>query len=557
MKRFLALLLGLLGLGLIFAAPASAHATVVTTDPADGSRLKAAPHTVTVVFDENVGLGDVGYLHVTDQAGKRVDARAAYHPGGAGNKVADDLRSGLGDGTYTASFRIVSADSHPVAGTIRFVVGNGPLAQGSVSTGSTTNPGTSGAFTLARWISYCGLAVLFGAWLILALWPAGRDDLRARRFVWAGWFATTLGALLELLLQGPYSSGAGRDKLFDTGLLDGTLHTNYGELHCLRLVLLGAVAVLLARSLQPDARPARWEAASAALLGLGLAWTFSDVGHPATTSPTWLSIGADMIHILAVATWLGGLVMLLGAVLPRREPAELRAVLPGFSRVAIIAIVALVASGTYSAFRGIGTVHAIFTTTYGQLVVGKVALLAAILLVANLSRRLVQRRTVAYAMAETAVLDEPKASDDVTVERLRRSVFVEAMGAFIVLALAAVLVSEPRGKEALQASYRKPVSATTPLGGGRTLSVTADPGVHGPVNITISVDGGATPSAITASASQKKAQLGPLPIKLTRESRSSYDGSTTLPVSGTWEIDVVVTSSEFSAVSADVDLSMH
>jgi copper transport protein len=550
-----ALLLGLLGAGLLLAEPALAHATVVTSDPGNGTRLKAAPNTVTITFDESVGLGSVGYLHVTDQSGKRVDARAAYHPHGDGTKVSDDLTAGLGDGTYTESYRVVSADSHPIAGTIRFVVGNGALVKGSAGGGETVNHVTSVAFDVSRWVSFAGLAVLGGAWLILTIWPAGRDDRRARRIVWTGWGSAAVGALLELILQGPYSAGAGLSKVFDASLLDDSLHTNYGQLHCLRLVLLGLIALVFARSLQADARPARWEAVAGAFF-VGTVLTISAGGHGATTSPAWLSVSVDAVHLIAMATWIGGLVLLVSTVLPRREPDELRDVLPVFSTVAIVAVVVLAASGTYSAWRGIGTVDAIFTTTYGLLVVAKIALFAGLLALGNLSRLMIRRRTIAYAMTDAAVLDEPVVDEAIVTERLRRSVFVEALIGLVVLGLSAVLVSEPRGKEALIASYHQPVARSAALGGGRTVTVTADSGTHGPLTLTIELSPGAAAS-ITASATQKQAQIGPIPIKLAREGIDLYDGSATLPVAGTWEIDLVVTTSAFDATTTDVTIDLH
>src|SRR4051794_8275828 len=558
MKRLAVLLGALFGLALLLATPASAHASVVGSDPADGSRLQAAPKQVAISFSESVGLGRVGYLHVTDQTGKRVDARAAFHPGGDGTKVADQLKVGLGDGTYTASFRVVSEDSHPVAGTVRFVVGNGPLVRGSVSGTSTADPGVTQLFALCRWLSYAGIALLAGAWLVFTVWPAGRDDRQARRLIWGGWAAAVVGAVLELLMQGPYSSGGSVGDLFRPALIDDTLHTEYGQLHSLRLVLLGVSALLLARSLQPDARPAPWEA-SGGLLFIGVAWTFSRGGHAATTSPAWFSVLDDMLHVLAMASWLGGLMMLLRGVLPRREPAELRAVLPVFSRVALIAVAVLAATGSYSALRGVGTVDALFTTGYGLLVVGKVLLLSAIVGAASLARRLVQQRTVAYAMTEAALVDEEEVpEDDLAVERLRRSVFVEALLAFVVLALTALLVAEPRGREALAAARRAPVSATTALGGGRTATVTVDPGTHGPVNVTVALSPAATATAsVTVTATQKSAQIGPLSIKLTREGPGLYDGSVTLPVAGKWEVDLAVATSQFQATTADVTVRIH
>jgi copper transport protein len=174
-------------------------------------------------------------------------------------------------------------------------------------------------------------------------------------------------------------------------------------------------------------------------------------------------------------------------------------------------------------------------------------------------RRLV-RPTVAYAMTEAALQDEDAeeiSDDEVAVERLRRSVFVEALLAFVVLALTGLLVSQPRGKEALAADHRKPVEATAQLGGGRTATVTTDPGVHGPVNVTVALSKGPAPTQVTATATQKAKQIGPLPIKLTKEGAGLYDGSATLPVAGQWEIDLVVTTSEFDATTTDVTVRLH
>jgi copper transport protein len=564
-KRLALLLLGFIGTALLLAAPAEAHATVVSSTPADGSRLAKAPTSVTLVFDESVGLGGIGYLHVTDGTGRRVDAGAATHPNGDASKVTDRLVSGLGNSTYTASYRVVSADSHPVAGTIRFVVGNGALARGSAST-TPTDDVTGTLLDVARWVTYGGLALLGGAWLLLTVWPAGRDDLRAGRIVWTGWGGAVLGALLELLLQGPYTAGQGPSDVVHWSLLQSTLRTDYGQLHSVRLLLLGAVALLLARSLRPGAERAPWEGVGAAL-AVGLVFTVSAGGHADTTSPNWLSIPVDMAHLLAMMTWVGGLVVLVLALLPRREPDELRAVLPVFSTVAFASVVVLAGSGTYAAWRGIGSLDAIFGTTYGVLVVVKIVLFFALVALANLSRGVVRRRfrrpQLAYAM--TADVDPelgPEGGEfvdasPIETERLRRSVYVEVLVALVVLGVTSFLVAEPRGREALAAQYREPVSATASLGGGRLVTVTSDPGTHGTVQLTVDVDGGAAPTSVTATATERAEQIGPVPVSLTKAGTRSYDGSTSLPVAGRWEIDLVVTTSTFDATTADVVLVLH
>ncbi|WP_375482408.1 copper resistance CopC/CopD family protein [uncultured Jatrophihabitans sp.] len=599
MKRLVLLLLALIGGGLLLAAPAEAHATVVTSTPADGSRLAKAPSSVTIVFDENVGLGGIGYLHVTNGSGKRVDAGAASHPGGDATKVVDRLQGGLGDGTYTASFRVVSADSHPVAGTIRFVVGNGALARGSVGVGNASNGATGTLFDVARWITYGGLALLGGVWLLLTVWVAGRDDARARRIVWTGWGAAALGAALELLLQGPYTAGDAPSGVTHWSVLQSTLRTDYGQLHSVRLVLLGALALVLARSLRTGAERAPWESA-AGVLAVGAVFTVSAGGHADTTSPNWLSIPVDMLHLLAMMTWVGGLVVLVLAVLPRREPAELREVLPVFSTAAFTSAVVLAGSGTYAAWRGIGSLDAILGTTYGLLVTGKVVLFLALMALAYLSRGVVRRRfrhpQVAYAMTAETELDdgsdtlddgsdtnfesddsadlddEPEQTDSDGVdpaddpdqdvaeatdtERLRRSVYVEALVALVVLGLTSVLVAEPRGTEALAAQHREPISRTASLGSGASVTVTSDPGTHGNVQLTVDVEG-RTPTQVSATATQKAKQIGPIPVKLTKAGARSFNGSADLPVAGRWEIDLVITTSRFDATTTDVVLSLY
>src|SRR5207245_2542338 len=97
--------------------------------------------------------------------------------------------------------------------------------------------------------------------------------------------------------------------------------------------------------------------------------------------------------------------------------------------------------------------------------------------------------------------------------RVRRSVFAETTIAFGVLAVTAVLVAEPPGRAALAADHDKPRSSTVALG-GRTATVTLDPGRHGPVTVTVALSAGAKPQQITATAALPDKQLGPITVPL-------------------------------------------
>jgi copper transport protein len=543
---------GVFVLVLLIAPPASAHATVVASDPIDGSRLKTAPAAVSVTFDQAVTLNSEGYLRVVDQAGRRVDSGQPNHPNGVGSKIAVAIKSGLGDGTYTASFRIISADGHPIAGSIRFVVGNGELAAGTAPT-STVDGTTSVVFDIVRWLAYAGLALLGGAWLMLTVWPEGRDDRRARRLVWAGWMITAVTAVAELVVQGPYVAGTGLGDVTSGTLLDATLHTTYGTAHSIRLLLLGALGAVLGAQLRDPRRSRLTEVAGA--LGIGVVLTFAVSGHAESQDPRWLALGSYSAHLAAMAIWVGGLVYLLITILPRREPDELRRVLPVFSRTAMACVVVLAFTGTYQAWLGIGTADAITSTRYGQLVLVKAGLFVLILGVANFSRGVVQRRylrPVAYAMT-----DAPVESPPVPVARIRRTLLAETFVAFVVLAVTAVLVAEPPGRAALATEHSKARSASAALGSGRTATVTVDPGRHGPVTVTVQLSPGARPQQLTGTAALPDKQLGPIALPLRATGRDYTASGVVLPSAGLWTITLTVRTSQFDSEVADTKIRLY
>src|SRR3954451_1081696 len=127
MRRALVALVLVTGVTLGFASPASAHATLQATTPADRAHLDAVPAVVTLQFSENIGA-DVGSVKVFDGAGKQVDNGNLET---RNNVITLGLQSGLGDNAYIVTYRVVSADSHPVRGAFTFPVANVQVATDS------------------------------------------------------------------------------------------------------------------------------------------------------------------------------------------------------------------------------------------------------------------------------------------------------------------------------------------------------------------------------------------------------------------------------------------
>ncbi len=532
---------------LLLAAPASAHAVVVGSDPADGSRLSRSPAAVTIRFDEPVGLR-LGFLRVVDSAGRRVDSGAPSHPGGTGTAITVALRSGLGDGSYLASFRVTSADSHPIAGSIRWVVGNGALGITGAAGSTPVDRAVSTGLAVSHWLSFAGVALVGGSWLIFALWPDGRHRRPVRRLVWSGWGLAAAGAVTEYLLQGPYAAGTGLGTVGRTDLLDATLHVNAGQLLSLRVLLLGVLGMLLTALFADSAdragragRRARrrpsWAPEAAAVVGAGIVVTFAAAGHSQSLNPRWFSVLVNALHLGAMIVWLGGLAVLLVAALGRRDEdgPQLAAGLPVFSRVALACVAALGVTGTIQAWREVGTVEAITTTRYGQLVLVKVVLFAGLVGLGYLARR--------------AVLLGGSGSP--LPARLRRTLVIEVVVGGLVLAATGVLISQPPGKVALAAERSKPRHTSVVVTANSQAQVEVDPGVHGNVQIAVQFTGGQRPTQVTATASLPDRQLGPIPVPLRAAGAGSYTASNVLlPAAGKWEISLTVQTSEFDSTVA-------
>lgn len=124
MRRAACLLAALVlaGMGVLGAAPtALAHATLESTSPADGAVVSSAPASVSATFDESVGVSPDS-LRVFAPNGQRADNGHTTH-GRVPQQITVGLLPGLGHGTYTVSWHVVSADSHRVQGAFTFSVG--------------------------------------------------------------------------------------------------------------------------------------------------------------------------------------------------------------------------------------------------------------------------------------------------------------------------------------------------------------------------------------------------------------------------------------------------
>ncbi|PLW71282.1 hypothetical protein C0036_18675, partial [Streptomyces sp. DJ] len=217
LTALLAVLAGAVALLLGGAAPASAHAALVSTDPARESVLAGAPRQVSLGFSESVLLS-ADSVRVLDPDGRRVDEGGARHTGGDARTASVRLRAGLPDGTFTVAWKAVSGDSHPVSGAFTFSVG-APSQTSAALPEQRAGEGAVGVlYDVARYVAYGGYALLVGTGaLLVGCWHRGAAVRPVRRLLLGGWAAMLLSALALLLLRGPYTAGGGLGSAFAPG----------------------------------------------------------------------------------------------------------------------------------------------------------------------------------------------------------------------------------------------------------------------------------------------------------------------------------------------------
>ncbi|MEW2808343.1 copper resistance protein CopC [Streptomyces massasporeus] len=398
------------------AGPASAHAAVTGSDPGQGAVVDKAPARITLTFSEQVALSDDS-LRVLDPEGKRVDT--AKPASVSGTTYAVPLHSGLPDGTYTVAYQVVSADSHPVAGAYTFSIGAPSKTSVSVS-GQSTDDGVVGwLYGFGRYVSYAGFIVMAGgAAFVLACWRRGSGVRPVQRFVVSGWVALTASTLALLLLRGSFTGSGKVADIFDLSLLGQVLQTKSGAALVSRLLLLAAAALFIAvlfgaydkREDAEEKRDLTFGLSIGGVVvaaGLAASWAMSE--HASVGLQAGIAMPVDVLHLLAVAAWLGGLGALLVALY--RAPADTPVDAPAvrrFSQIAFGSVLALIATGTYQSWRQLGSWSAFTDTRYGQLLLAKIALVVVLVGVAWISRRWTGRLAETVPVEASAVREKER-----------------------------------------------------------------------------------------------------------------------------------------------------
>lgn len=547
-------------LTLLAPAAAWAHANLLESTPADATVVTASPSQVVLRYDQPVSTA-FGAVKVLAPDGTRVDTGLATSRGD-GSTVTAPLRADLPAGTYTILWRVLSQDSHTIFGSSTFSVGQPSSTTAAAAVQEQGESGRAAEIMLAvaRGLLFCGLVLLVGGvGFIVVLWPAGRADRAARRLVGTGWTLAVVGSASALVWEGPYAAARPLSAVFDPSLLGGVLAAHYGIVSVIRLLVLAVAAVVLRR---PDRLPGRALSTVLGVLGLGLLVTTSLLGHAGGYGAFGPEVLTDVAHLAAVSAWLGGLALLVAAVL-RRDPPDVAPVLTRWSRYATVAVVVLVASGTYAAWREVREWGALTGTTYGQLLLVKTGLVVAMLGLAALGRAQVRRRygaapdvsgpgagmVMVPARGEEPGTSRPRTRTARTPAALRRGVALEAGIAVVVLAVTAVLVGSAPAKD----SWFPTVQESATVTGGLRVQVEVQPARVGLNEMRLSYSNSSRPTdvvRVTARWVGQDAGDYQVPVRPLRAGPGRYDaGQILLPAAGNWQLAITTQTSDVDATT--------
>ncbi|RWD71478.1 copper resistance CopC/CopD family protein [Mesorhizobium sp.] len=504
---------------------AFAHAALVATDPADGAVLEQSPAQFSLTFSEPVSPLVLTLVRPDGSRFALTSFRLEDQTVEIGNPEV------LKSGTHVLSWRVVSVDGHPVGGSALFSIGAPSAAP---IPGDAVDWTLRAAIWAARLFFYAGLFLGVGGAFALAL-LAG-DVRRGRRFVAAALFLGLVAAPASLGLQGLDGLGAPLARFATPAVWKTALQTSF-----LWTVLVGLIALGLALLSLAGPAALRKLSASAALLCVGGALAAS--GHASAAEPQWLTRPLVFAHGAAIAFWAGSLAP-LGLAL-RREPAEAKVFLRRFSRAMPPVVILLAASGIVLAIIQVQEPAALINTSYGRLLLLKLALLLFLFTLAAVNRW---------------TLTAPAEAGDTEVQRrLVRSIGIEMLIVLAIFGVAAGWRFTPPPR-ALAIAAAQPVSIHIhSLEAMADLSIT--PGHTGEVAASMVIMTGdfGPLDAKQVTLVLSKPDSGIEPIK--RPARKPGDGTwrvdnLLIPLPGRWNarLDILVSDFEAVKIEAPIDI---
>ena len=456
---------------LAFPGTALAHAHLRKSEPSANARLASAPRYLRFWFSEAPELS-LTTVTLLDAGGKAVTLSAPQRDRDGALAVRVEVAGTVAPGRYTVRWRTAGADGHPSNGTFAFVVAAPAVDTASVSpaaggigarsgvdtTALPASPGAGAmkeqgsdadvltpAWIVARAVAFVSLLAVLGAVAFRLAVLTRVDDIEAATRAEiaaeiAGRAVLLTGVLLlataaKLYLQNRMMSGSAASDLAHMESM--SMETHWGA--AWRLQFGAVIGALIGFAMASRRIAGGWAVAALACVVLAAGVALS--GH-AAAAPDWraLAIVDDALHVVGASAWLGSLLWLLvvGVRATKLAAAErahrVASLVTAFSPVALGSAALVVLTGVVSAWLRLGSVPALWSSSYGQVLLVKLLFLIGVIGTGFYNWRVVQ----------------PALGTEVATARFRRSASSELAIGAIVIVVTAVLVAMPTPADALR-----------------------------------------------------------------------------------------------------------
>lgn len=520
---------------LLLPATAGAHAELTGTEPANEATITERPGEVSITFSESIKVA-FGGVKAYGPDGERVDDGRAS---ASGDTVTLPITADAA-GTYAVSWRVISADGHPVRGAFVFHLDEASTDTISRDQALDASEGSRAldiAFGVARGVMLVAVLVTVGSMAFALLIAPGWQPRRIRTWL----LVALLAMAATFVLDAAIAAGLSVLDTLDGAVIEEQATTVYGRASLIRMAVALLCLAAAWRFLRGELPRGRAGRILLLVPFLVLAACLSLSGHAVGQDMPFLRLPFDMLHSIAAALWIGGLVQLLRyARWDGLDPAAVRR----YSWTALGSVIALVVTGLYAAWVEIGiSLDGVLDTTYGRLVLVKAALLVATMPLANANR----------------VRNVPRIGDPESgaADRMRRFVRGEIVLLVAVLAATAWLIQSVPAKVALRPGFIEQVADRT---SGGTVQLILDPAEVGSnewhvyaFTETRQPDDGVT--EVTIEATNEERGIGPLQFELESVGPGHYTiPSATMPFAGEWDISALVRAGEFQEDIVDFSL---
>ncbi|MCA9942235.1 MAG: copper resistance protein CopC [Anaerolineales bacterium] len=446
----------------------AAHAFLERSEPADNAILSESPDQFSLWFSEPLSP-DFSSAQVLDTDGHEVTLEGIVISAENPRLMILDLPPDLPKGAYSISWKVLStADGHFTQGLVVFGIGSGANLGDAVA--AETETAVPIPEVILRWLNFMTLMSLVGSLAVVGLvldiynYPlmlASVQSLARRRILRFAWWCAAfslLAGLCWLIWQSfAISQTLPEGTTFWQTSWQWLSRTRLGLLWAAKQLIVMGILAILSRLGQRNTIPGRLKSASF-LLVIAVVLTQSLSSHAAALrQSSTLALVVDMLHFIAASIWVGGLLATIVGFMPivRKHKEDFKLLMIAgwrpFGRVAVIAVLVLIATGLYSTGRQVASVDALISTAYGQTISAKLLLLLIIGGIGFLNAMLMHS---GLAAPIAKILRKPKGWTPVPLQQMPRLVFLEATLGMSVFVLTSFLTAAPtaRGPQFLPAS---------------------------------------------------------------------------------------------------------